>query len=79
VERAAEAVAGARRPAMNGGGGGSGSGGEGCGSAGEDEGATQSLWVCFYRARRGEGASAGSNGHQWPWRPAAFNAFKGEA
>jgi hypothetical protein len=24
--------------------------------------------VSFYRARRGEGASAGSNGHQWPWR-----------
>jgi hypothetical protein len=35
---------------------------------------------CAFIGRGGErGATAGSNGHQWPWRPAAFNAFKGEA
>jgi hypothetical protein len=62
--------------AINGGGGGSVEREERKGDTGKDEGTT---WVCFYRVRRGEGASAGSNGHQWPWRRPVLMAIKGEA
>jgi hypothetical protein len=35
-----------------------------CGARESAKGATQGIWVGFYRARRGGGATAGGYGHQ---------------
>jgi hypothetical protein len=50
---------------------------EGVGALVGAKGATQGLGLGFYRERRGRGATAKSNGHQWPWGADNFNTFKG--
>jgi hypothetical protein len=42
-----------------------------------EKGSHRGSRVCSYRARRGEGVMAGSNGHQWPRGPAASRHSRG--
>jgi hypothetical protein len=64
-------------PAINGGGGCSGSGEEEGVVHGRVKGRPQGLWGRFYSARKARRGDGWSNGHQWPWGPAASRHSRG--
>jgi hypothetical protein len=41
------------------------------------KGRPQGLWGRFYSARKARGGDGRSNGHQWPWGPAASRHSRG--